>query len=77
MSIKILAFGIISEVIGVDEIILENLIDSEALKTHLLKTYPQLRNYTFQIAINQNILDGKQKLHENDTVALMPPFAGG
>ena len=75
-KIKVLFFGSLSDVSGRSELAYEA-IDTVGLKESLEKTYPNLSNYTFRIALNQEIVSDNQKLSDNDVVALMPPFAGG
>lgn len=77
MKVKILAFGQIQEVIGQPEMewITEgnNLSD---LRRELCDHFPALNQLTFRMAVNENIVED-QFLNMNDTIALLPPFAGG
>ena len=44
---------------------------------YLVKKYPFLNNKTYRIAVNKKLITGKEQLNEGDTIALLPPFAGG
>jgi molybdopterin synthase sulfur carrier subunit len=75
--IRILFFGRLTEFVGQD--VLEAPAEGSItdLKEYLYTKFPTLENETFQISVNQQIVDGKYILHENDEVAFLPPFAGG
>lgn len=77
MKVKILAFGQIQEVIGHSEMewITEGKTLSD-LKMELLNQFPILNQLTFRTAVNESITN-EQVLSMNDTIALLPPFAGG
>lgn len=77
MKIKILFFGMLSEVAGKQEMILNDIGDSETLQNHLTSLIPRLKDYTFRMAINQEFIDSNHTLKDGDVVAMMPPFAGG
>ena len=77
MKVKILFFGILREAAGKQEITLNNINDSETLQNHLTSLIPDLKEYTFRLAINQEFIDSNCTLKEGDIVAVMPPFAGG
>jgi molybdopterin synthase sulfur carrier subunit len=77
MKLKILFFGILQEAAGKQEMILNDINDSETLQNHLTSLIPGLKGYTFRLAINQEFIDSNCTLKEGDIVAVMPPFAGG
>lgn len=77
MKIKILFFGSIGALAGKNEMTLENISDVEKVKKHLATLLPDLVNYTFRIALNQELIDGNPVLNDGDVLAIMPPFAGG
>ena len=53
MKVKILFFGILSEAAGKQEMILNDISDSETLRNHLTSLIPGLKDYTFRMALNQ------------------------
>ena len=77
MKVKILFFGILSEAVGKQEMILNDISDSETLQNHLTSLIPGLKDYTFRMAVNQEFIDSNRTLKDGDVVAMMPPFAGG
>jgi molybdopterin converting factor small subunit len=77
MKVKILFFGILRDAAGKQEMILNNISDTETLQNHLTSLIPGLEDYTFRLAINQEFIDSNCTLNEGDIVAVMPPFAGG
>jgi molybdopterin synthase sulfur carrier subunit len=77
MKVKILFFGILQEVTGKQEITLNNINDSNTLVKQLKSTMPDLKDYTFRLAINHEFINSNCTLNEGDIVAVMPPFAGG
>lgn len=80
MKILIKYFGLIIDLTIKNEEFLEidfNEISTEQLKNILIKEYPQLKKTTYKIAINEVIVSEKTIIQNNDTIALLPPFAGG
>ena len=77
MKINILFFGMLSEVAGNSTLQLKGIENLRALKSHLWKTYPEMKELDFRFAINKEIVDGKVEFKNGDEVALLPPFAGG
>ncbi|WP_242135163.1 MoaD/ThiS family protein [Aestuariivivens marinum] len=77
MHIKIKYFGQIAEVTKCDEEIIslsKNLVSE--LIAHLYIKYPELKNKSFKIAQNQELVSENIKLTGKE-IALLPPFAGG
>jgi len=77
MKVKVLFFGILREAAGKQEMIINDINESESLQNHLVSLIPGLKDYTFRLAINQEFIDSNCTLKEGDIVAVMPPFAGG
>ena len=79
MKVTVLYYGMIAERIQKDseQLIFEVDGDFFNLKSHMESIYPELKNMTYQIAVDQEL---KETISENDGVkeiALLPPFAGG
>ena len=77
MHIKIKYFGQIAEVTKCDEEIIsisKNLVSE--LIAYLYIKYPELKNKSFKIAQNQELVSENIKLTGKE-IALLPPFAGG
>lgn len=78
MKVKIIAFGQIEEILGNNE--MDWITDSKTIKEldeELHSNYPLLQKTTYRIALNQTIIGEDASLNQNDTIALLPPFAGG
>ena len=76
MSISIVAFGSLSEIIG-ESLQLENVADTNSLIAELNKRYPDLQHSKYMVAVNKKMINANTPLNANDTVALMSPFSGG
>lgn len=77
MQVRILLFGIISEIVGQSELKVDNIKTTAELKEHLFNRYPKLRSQEFRIAVNKKFVENTNILQPNDIVSLMPPFGGG
>ncbi|WP_309641306.1 MoaD/ThiS family protein [Flavobacterium sp.] len=49
----------------------------QLLQSQLEKLYPEIKSTTYSLAINQKLTNQNAILHDQDEVALLPPFAGG
>lgn len=80
MTITVKYFGLIADVSKRKEEIL-NFENSdftvENLKENLIQKYSELKETSFAIAVNKTIASENLILKNNDTIALLPPFAGG
>jgi len=77
MEVKVLFFGVLSEVTGsackhYREV---NSIGDLILRVH--DDFPEIIHYNYIISLNNVIINNDPVLKEGDEVALMPPFAGG
>lgn len=77
MKTTILFFGMLAEATGTDKAEVEGITDTDVVIDYLVKQYPLLKNKTYRIAVNKKLIKGKEQLNEGDTIALLPPFAGG
>jgi molybdopterin synthase sulfur carrier subunit len=77
MKVKILFFGILQEASGKQEMILNDINDSDTLQNQLKSLIPDIKDFTFRLAINEEFIDSNCTLKEGDIVAVIPPFAGG
>ncbi len=74
---KVLFFGVLSEVVLCNEMTLSNINSLASLKTQLEKKYPKLKKYHYIIAVNETIVTAPFVLNDGDEVALLPPYSGG
>lgn len=80
MKIKLLFFGITTDLLGTSSIEMElNTPCSVAdFKEVLLEIYPQLSNlHSYAIAINEEYALDNSIIKEADVVAIIPPVSGG
>jgi sulfur-carrier protein len=77
MQVKVLFFGVLSEVAGTDCRHYSEVASINDLKMKILDEYPEIENYNYRVSLNNNIISNDPILNDNDEVALMPPFAGG
>jgi len=74
--IKVLFFGKTQDIAGKREAFYSASGLNELIKT-LVADYPLLGKCSFNIAVNGVLQRDDKKLEGNDTVALLPPYAGG
>jgi len=77
MQINVLFFGILSEVSGKNNIHFNDIENLKALKSHLWKNFPEMKEMDFRVAVNKEIIDDRKEFKDGDEIALLPPFAGG
>jgi molybdopterin converting factor small subunit len=76
MGLSILAFGQVAEITG-STFSFDRVLDTDALKHALEKTFPSLQHVRYTIAVDKNTITTNTLLKENSVVALLPPFSGG
>jgi molybdopterin synthase sulfur carrier subunit len=77
MEIKVLFFGVLTEVTGTAIKHYRNVKSIGSLKLRLIDDYPEIIHFDFRIALNNEMINSDHELNEGDEIALMPPFAGG
>lgn len=80
MKISIKYFGLIVDITKVNEELLEVNFESitvSAFKEMIVQKYPQLAEIVYYFALNETIASDESIIQHNDTLALLPPFAGG
>lgn len=73
----VLAFGMVAEIIGKTRFTVDGIASTEALKQKLEQEFPGLKAINVAIAVNKKMVSVPTPLHEDATVALLPPFSGG
>lgn len=80
MKLKVLLFGISTDLTGENALDLE-LVENASVadfKDTLQRQYPKLTQLnSYAIAVNESYANDDTQLHENDTVAVIPPVSGG
>lgn len=77
MKIEILFFGQLTDKTGCTNMQLDNPGTIDLLKEQLFSKFPALKNASFTIALNNQLVLEDQTISENSTIAFMPPFSGG
>jgi len=74
---KILIFGKLTDIFGADNYSMESVTNVPELKEKLEQAFPQLTNYVYLIAINNEIVQENAVIPSDAEVALLPPYSGG
>ena len=77
MPVQVIVFGQLTDILGKDPVMIEGVGDTSELVMQLNQRYPALANAPYIIAVDKQIVNGNTALAGNNTVALLPPFAGG
>jgi molybdopterin synthase sulfur carrier subunit len=78
MKIKVLFFGVCTEITGSDVLYIETSNSIEDLKNILHHQFPELQRHTHRIAVNHQLIEIESgELKPGDEVAFLPPFSGG
>ncbi|MFP5079049.1 MoaD/ThiS family protein [Pedobacter sp. JCM 36344] len=77
MEIEIISFGQIAEFLKLRKLELNDVRDTEGLKTFLEKEYPKLKGIKYKLALNKFVVHQNTELSDRCTIAIMPPFSGG
>ncbi len=80
MKITVLFFGITTDLMqrSVLELTITEGSTVADFRKQLQTDYPQLANLnTYAIALNEEYTSGDEVIHQNDTLAVIPPVSGG
>jgi sulfur-carrier protein len=77
MQVKVLFFGVLSEVAGTDHRHYNGVGSVNDLRLRIFDEYPEIQHYNYRISLNSTIISDDAILKDNDEIALLPPFAGG
>jgi molybdopterin converting factor small subunit len=77
MEIDVIFFGILTEVAGTHIKHYRGISSFDDLRHRIEDDFPRIIHYSFRIAVNNEISDENPVLNPGDTVAYLPPFAGG
>lgn len=77
MGINVLFFGQVADITGKDILKIPVVKNTNELNQLLEKTYPALKSIKYSIAVNKKVIQENTALHNEDTVAILPPFSGG
>jgi molybdopterin converting factor small subunit len=74
--INVLLFGRLAEISGQSSLLID-LPDTDAVCAKIRADFPEMKNLSFAVAVNQKLIINNTKLADGDEVALMPPYSGG
>jgi molybdopterin synthase sulfur carrier subunit len=77
MQVKVLFFGVLTEVTGTPVRHYQDVKTTGDLRLRIEDDFPEIAHYNFRVSLNSQILNDESELKDNDEVAFMPPFAGG
>ena len=77
MQVKVLFFGVLSEVAGSDIRHYHDVVSTDDLSHRILDDFPEIAHYSYRLSLNNEIIETDMPLRDSDEVALLPPFAGG
>ncbi len=80
MKITVLFFGITTDLMqrSVLELTITEGSNVADFRKQLQTDYPQLSNLNkYAIALNEEYTSGDEVIHQNDTLAVIPPVSGG
>lgn len=78
MHLNILFFGQLTDITQTTKMELNTPISTAfELDAFFKNEMPNLKNYKYQIAVNQKIISKDIILNEGDEIAFLPPFSGG
>ncbi len=77
MNVNVILFGPLTDITQANHISLSNVTDTDDMVKQLHKLYPGLAASPYIIAVNEELISGNTILFDNNTVALLPPYAGG
>jgi molybdopterin converting factor small subunit len=77
MPVQVIVFGQLTDIMGNRPVTIDDVADTSQLVHCLTERYPALANAPYIIAVDKQIVNSNTPLTGNNTVALLPPFAGG
>ncbi|MBK9192794.1 MAG: MoaD/ThiS family protein [Crocinitomicaceae bacterium] len=78
MKITVLFFGMLAEQTKTSKVEVEtNVVSVGDFEKAILEEYPALKDKTYSLAFNENLVARDAKIDAAGTLAFLPPFAGG
>jgi len=76
-KIKVKAFGKLAEIIGQEEFYIQKQDKIGSVRQNLILDFIELKDISFQVAMNHKIVSDDSSMEECKELALLPPFSGG
>jgi molybdopterin synthase sulfur carrier subunit len=78
MAVKVLLFAQLAELIGTNELSIDNnAATTTELISELERRFPALKGTCYMVAVENDIVSAETKITSDSTVALLPPYSGG
>ncbi len=77
MSLKIVLFGSLVDIIGRSEIAIDDCKDTQELKERMIIDFPKLKSCEFLISVDKKIIRDNLVFSGGNEIAFLPPFSGG
>ena len=77
VTIQIMAFGKIAEIIGSVNFTMQHVASTDVLKEYLTQLFPELAKVKFAMAVNKKLITTDAPIEASANIALLPPFSGG
>ena len=77
MKVKVLFFGVLSDVAGTSVKFYDDVKSSDHLNQRVLDDFPEMVHYKYKICVNNELISKDTPLKNGDEIAFLPPFAGG
>ena len=77
MKVKVLFFGVLSEVAGTQIKFYSEVKSIEHLKQRITDDFPEIVHYKFKVSLNNEFINGDSDLKNEDEVTFLPLFEGG
>ncbi len=79
MEYEVQFYGMMAERIGISKASIVIGFNDEDINVRnlIISRYPELKSMTFQIAINNELKEILSSVNIGQTIAILPPFAGG
>ncbi|MBK7763598.1 MAG: MoaD/ThiS family protein [Bacteroidetes bacterium] len=77
MKVTVLVFGNLADIVRQPLLVIDDILDTDALIDYLQSEYPDLQNHRYVVSLNKKIIQQNTIIHDGDELALLPPFSGG
>jgi sulfur-carrier protein len=77
MQVQIILFGQLTDIVGNDKMLLQDVQDTDELVQSVNKLYPAMAGIKYIVAVDKQTILANTILNETSSVALLPAFSGG
>lgn len=76
-TITVKAFGIVAEKMGVQQLVVNQFLDVQSFKDWLETEYPSVKQLSYTISLDHQLLHENIVFAKDGEIALLPPYSGG